>query len=121
MCRKQYSALVGTIFEGTHLPLSTWLVAIHMMCAGKNGVSAHELHRQLGITLKSAWFMAHRIRFAMQRPPLVDKATKRRVDKPVSLAPLDFKEALTNLLAVEPEEGEPEEIDRSAPKSDEES
>lgn len=72
-CRKQYTALVGTIFHGTHIPLPTWLLAIHLMCAGKNGVSAHELHRQLDVTYKTAWFMCHRIREAMKRPPLVGK------------------------------------------------
>ncbi len=72
-CRKQYSVLVGTIFHGSHIPLSTWLMAIRMMCQGKNGVSAHELHRSLEITYKTAWFMCHRIRLAMERPPLVDK------------------------------------------------
>lgn len=72
-CRRQLSVLIGTIFERTHVPLSKWLLAIHMMCAGKNGVSAHELHRQLGITLKTAWFVAHRVRYAMTRSPLADK------------------------------------------------
>jgi transposase-like protein len=72
-CRKQFSVLVGTIFEDSKIPLSKWLLAVHMMTSGKNGVSAHELHRDLGITYKSAWFMAHRIRYAMERPPLVDK------------------------------------------------
>lgn len=69
-CRKQFSVLVGTIFEGSKIPLYKWLLAIHMMCSGKNGVSAHELHRDLEITYKSAWFMAHRIRKAMEREPL---------------------------------------------------
>lgn len=72
-CRNQFSVLVGTIFEDSKIPLSKWLLAIHLLCQGKNGVSAHELHRTLDITYKSAWFMAHRIRYAMQRPPLVDK------------------------------------------------
>lgn len=72
-CRKQFSVLVSTIFEDTKIPLSKWLMAIHLMCAGKNGVAAFELHRQLGITAKSAWHMGHRIRMAMARPPLVDK------------------------------------------------
>ncbi|MEX0825433.1 MAG: IS1595 family transposase [Acidimicrobiia bacterium] len=69
-CRKQYSALIGTIFERSHIPLSKWLLGIHLMSAGKNGVSAHELSRQLGITVKSAWFMSHRIREAMKLDPL---------------------------------------------------
>ncbi len=72
-CRKQFSVLVGTIFEDSRIPLSKWLLAIHMLCAGKNGVAALELQRTLGVTYKSAWFMAHRIRYAMARPPLVDK------------------------------------------------
>jgi transposase-like protein len=72
-CRKQFSVLVGTIFGDSHIPLGKWLMAFHLLCSGKNGVSAHELHRQLGVTVKSAWFMAHRIRYAMERPPLLDK------------------------------------------------
>ncbi len=72
-CRKQFSVLVGTIFEDSRIPLSKWLLAIHEMCADKNGVSALELSRKLGITYKSAWFMAHRIREAMKRPPLLGK------------------------------------------------
>jgi len=72
-CRQQFSVLVGTIFEDSKIPLSKWLIAIHMLCQGKNGVSAHELHRTLDITYKSAWFMAHRIRYAMAHPPLVDQ------------------------------------------------
>jgi transposase-like protein len=72
-CREQFSVLVGTIFEDSHIPLSKWLLAIHMLCAGKNGVSALELSRTLNLAYRSAWFMAHRIRYAMERPPLVDK------------------------------------------------
>lgn len=72
VCRKQFSVLVGTIFEGSHIPLSKWLLAIHMLSSDKNGTAAYELHRTLGITPRSAWFMAHRIRLAMAREPLVD-------------------------------------------------
>ena len=72
-CKKQFSVLVGTIFSDSHIPVAKWLMAIHLMCSGKNGVSAHELHRQLRITVKSAWFMAHRIRYAMQMPSIFDK------------------------------------------------
>jgi transposase-like protein len=68
-CRKQFSVLVGTIFEGTKVPLRKWLMAIYLMCAGKNGVSALELQRDLGITYKSAWFVVHRIREAMAHSP----------------------------------------------------
>lgn len=72
-CRQQFSVLVGTIFEDSKIPLSKWLLAIHLLCQGKNGVSAHELHRTLDITYKSAWFLAHRIRYAMAREPLASK------------------------------------------------
>jgi len=72
-CRQQFSVLVGTIFEDSHLPLSKWLLAIHLLCAGKNGVSALELSRTLGIAYKSAWHMAHRIRYAMTQPALAAK------------------------------------------------
>ena len=64
-CRKQFSVTVGTIFEDSHLPLSKWLMAIFILCSSKKAISAHQIHRMLGITYKSAWFMLHRIRFAM--------------------------------------------------------
>jgi transposase-like protein len=64
-CRQQFSVLIGTIFEDSKIPLSKWLLGIHLMCAGKNGVAALELKRELGIAYRSAWFMAHRIRYAM--------------------------------------------------------
>jgi len=72
-CRKQFTVTVGTIFEDSRIPLSKWLLAIHLMCASKKGYSAHQLHRTLGITYKSAWFMAHRIRYAMTQEPLTSK------------------------------------------------
>lgn len=67
-CRKQYTVTVGTIFEGSHIPLNKWLLAFHLLCSSKKGMSAHQLHRMLGVTYKSAWFMAHRIRYAMEQP-----------------------------------------------------
>jgi len=73
VCRKQFTVRVGTILEDSHIPLSKWVLAIHLLCASKKGMSAHQLHRMLGVTYKSAWFMAHRIRYAMTRPPLSDK------------------------------------------------
>jgi transposase-like protein len=72
-CREQYTITVGTIFEDSHIPLNKWLLAIHLMCASKKGISAHQLHRMLGVTYKSAWYMAHRVRYAMSQPPLVGK------------------------------------------------
>ena len=64
-CKRQFTATVGTIFEDTKIPLSKWFAAIYLMCASKKGISAHQLHRQLEITYKSAWFMCHRVREAM--------------------------------------------------------
>jgi transposase-like protein len=72
-CRKQFTVTVGTIFEDSHIPLYQWLSAIQFLCASKKGISAHQLHRMLHITYKSAWFMAHRIRYAMGQPPLAEK------------------------------------------------
>lgn len=65
-CKKQYSVKVGTIFEDSALGLDKWLPAIWLAANSKNGISSHELSRSLGITQKSAWFMLHRIRLAMQ-------------------------------------------------------
>jgi transposase-like protein len=68
-CRKQFTVTVGTIFEASHIPLNKWLQAIYLLCSSKKGMSAHQLHRMLSITYKAAWFMAHRIRFAMEEGP----------------------------------------------------
>jgi transposase-like protein len=64
VCRKPFTVKVGTIFESSHVPLHLWLQAIFLMCSSKKGISSNQLHRTLGITLKSAWFMSHRIREA---------------------------------------------------------
>jgi transposase-like protein len=72
-CRKQFTVKVGTIFEDSHIPLSKWLLAIHLLSASKKGHSAHQIHRMLVVTYKSAWFMMHRIRYAMQQEPLASK------------------------------------------------
>ena len=61
-CRRQFTATVGTIFEDSKIPLNKWFAAIYLMCSSKKGISAHQLHRSLDITYKSAWFMCHRIR-----------------------------------------------------------
>jgi transposase-like protein len=71
-CRKQFTVTVGSIFEDSHIPISKWLMAIFIICSSKKAISAHQLHRMLDITYKSAWFMAHRIRFAMNEGPLAD-------------------------------------------------
>lgn len=64
-CRGKFTVRTGTIFERSHIPLRKWLLATHLMASSKKGISAHQMHRMLGITYKSAWFMAHRIREAM--------------------------------------------------------
>jgi transposase-like protein len=64
-CRKQFTVTVGTVFEDSKVPLNKWLLATYLMSSSKKGVSAHQLHRTLGVTYKTAWFMAHRIREAM--------------------------------------------------------
>jgi transposase-like protein len=74
-CRKQFTVTVGTIFEGSHIGLHKWLLAFYLLCSSKKGMSAHQLHRMLGVTYKSAWFMAHRIRYAMEQPPFARQLT----------------------------------------------
>jgi transposase-like protein len=69
-CRQQFSVTVGTVFEHSKIGLAKWLTATYLMSTSKKGISAHQLHRTLGVTYKTAWFMAHRI-----RPP--SKATFR--------------------------------------------
>ena len=64
-CRQQFTVTVGTVFEDSKVPLNKWLLAVHLLCASKKGISAHQMHRMLGVTYKTAWFMAHRIREAM--------------------------------------------------------
>ncbi|HKI15227.1 MAG TPA: IS1595 family transposase, partial [Roseiarcus sp.] len=65
-CVKQFTATVGTVYERSHIPMHKWLLATHLMCSGKKGISAHQLFRMLGFgSYRTAWFMAHRIREAM--------------------------------------------------------
>ena len=65
-CRKPFTATMGTVYEKSHIPLHKWLLATHLLCASKKGMSAHQLWRMLGFgSYKTAWFMAHRIRVAM--------------------------------------------------------
>jgi transposase-like protein len=64
-CRKPFTVKVGTIFEDSHVPMHLWLQAMHFLCSGKKGISANQLHRTLGVTPNTAWFIAHRIRLTM--------------------------------------------------------
>jgi transposase-like protein len=109
-CRKQFTVTVGTIFESSHIRLSTWLVAIYLICSSKKAMSAHQLHRMMRITYKSAWFMCHRIRYAMEAPAMVEKLTgiieadecyiggKRKSGKRGRPAPGDSKAAVFALV-----------------------
>ncbi len=65
-CKSQFTVTVGTVLERSKIPLTKWLMAAHMFNAGKNSVSAHEIHRTLKVTYKTAWFMMHRLREAMK-------------------------------------------------------
>ena len=71
-CRKPFTVKIGTIFEASHVAMNLWLQAIYLMCASKKGISSNQLHRTLGVTLKTAWFMSHRIREAMRDDGSVD-------------------------------------------------
>jgi transposase-like protein len=65
-CRDKFTCRTGTVMERSHIPVHKWLLAIHLLSSSKKGMSAHQLHRMLGVTYKSAWFLAHRIREAMR-------------------------------------------------------
>ena len=65
-CTEQFTVTVGTVFERSHVPLNTWLYANHLLCSSKKGISSHQLSRMLGVSYKTAWFMAQRIREAMK-------------------------------------------------------
>jgi len=69
-CRKKFTVKIGTIFEDSHIPMRFWLQTIFLLASSKKGISANQLHRTFGISLRSAWFMAHRLREAMRAGPL---------------------------------------------------
>ena len=64
-CSEQFTVTVGTVCERSHIPLHKWVLALHLIMSSKKGISAHQMHRMMGITYKSAWFMMHRIREAL--------------------------------------------------------
>jgi transposase-like protein len=68
-CKSQFTVTVGTVFERSKVPLHKWVFATHLMCASKKGISSKQLERMLGVTYKTAWFMSHRIREAMNIEP----------------------------------------------------
>jgi transposase-like protein len=70
-CRMQFTVKVGTVFESSHVKLHIWLQAVALLSSSKKGISSNQLHRTLGVTLKTAWFMSHRIREAMRDGKLI--------------------------------------------------
>lgn len=86
-CRKQFRVTVGTIFEKSHVPLHLWLQAFYLIAGSKKGISSNQLHRTLGVTLKTAWFMGHRIREAMRIgslvPPMGGEGSTVEVDETI--------------------------------------
>lgn len=69
-CRKPFTVRMGTLFESSHVPLHVWLQAMYLIAGSKKGISSQQLHRTLGVTLKTAWFLSHRIREAMREGDL---------------------------------------------------
>ena len=74
-CRKPFTVKIGTIFEASHVPMRIWLQAMYLIAGSKKGISSNQLHRTLGVTLKTAWFMSHRIREAMRDGALAPLGT----------------------------------------------
>jgi transposase-like protein len=68
-CKKQFTCKVGTVFEDSKVPVHKWFQAAHLLASSKKGISSHQLHRTLGVTYKTAWFMSHRLREAMRADP----------------------------------------------------
>lgn len=92
-CNKPFSVTVGTVMEDSKIPLNKWVLAFHLMASSKKGMSAHQLHRMLGVTYKTAWFLAHRIREAMgdaepskHRKPAPKKAVVTLIERGGSLS-----------------------------------
>ncbi|HUK32381.1 MAG TPA: IS1595 family transposase [Vicinamibacterales bacterium] len=72
-CKGQFTVTKGTVFEDSHVPLTKWLLALYLLAASKKGMSAHQIHRMLKVKYQTAWFMMHRLRYAMGTGPLADK------------------------------------------------
>lgn len=77
-CRRQFTVRIGTLFEGSHIPLWKWLIAIYMMCSYPDGMTASQIQRSLDISYKSAWALCRRIRDAMAKEPLASRLAQLR-------------------------------------------
>ena len=116
-CRKQFTVRVGTFFEGSHIPISKWVMAVSIICASRAGIGSRQLQRMLGLSYKSAWSMSHQVRRAMVGPPLLrlppaaddrERALKeatqprRKNASRLSLAPIRLEDALLVMLKIHP-------------------
>jgi transposase-like protein len=111
-CRRQFSVKVKTVFEDSHVPMRLWLQAMYLLCSSKKGVSSNQLHRTLGVTLKTAWFMSHRIREAMRvvgvepmggagKTVEIDETLQGRIDgAPTHLGPGQHNQYRNTVLAL---------------------
>jgi transposase-like protein len=89
-CRKPFTVKIGTIFEASHVPMNVWLQAMYLIAGSKKGISSNQLHRTLGVTLKTAWFMSHRLRGRCVTAPLLRWAALGRPWKLTKLSSAAF-------------------------------
>src|ERR1017187_6357355 len=112
-CKGQFTVTVGTVFERSKIPLTKWWMATFLLCSSKKGISSHQISRTLGVTYKTAWFMTHRIREAMNDGVLgqmggegktveADETFMPKSKKPATRKPLRAKRVIQNLSLLEP-------------------
>jgi transposase-like protein len=115
-CRKQFTVTVKTMFEGTKLPLSTWLRGIALLCSRPGGWTVRDLQKELGLSYRGAWALTDRIRYAITQKPFPHAGRIApgllRAPGPASLYPLTVPEAAACLLAIVPERKHPLATDR---------
>jgi transposase-like protein len=78
-CRKRFTVMVGTVMEGSHISITKWMTGMFLLCSSKKPISSHQLHRMLKITYKTAWFLSHRIRYAMGPDKAVESVEGKRL------------------------------------------
>jgi transposase-like protein len=100
-CRKQFSVKVGTIFEDSPIGLDKWLLAVWLITSAKNGISSYEIHRSIGVTQKTAWFMMHRIRLAMENGTFEKLSGNVEVDETLHAEVKEKVETGANLFSDE--------------------
>jgi transposase-like protein len=102
-CRKQFSVLTGTIFHGTKVPVTTWLMVMVQMCSAKNGISAREIERMHDLTPETAWFVLHRLREAMKREPMAGALRGAVVADEAWIGGMDRNRHATKVASLKPE------------------